>query len=168
MRDRATVISGSCRLRKAMRGQDLHAVLSLLSILGLGCPFRILPVLFWEFTGKAFWLLAVALPHWFRAMEPGSRCDTFAIGMMAAFVPLVPWSHVLEHYVRKSGDRSRGRTLVSPDEASRKRRRWSGGILTGAFLVLIITGYLLYYIGDDSVRPCDFDCFLLPALSETP
>lgn len=34
-----------------------------------------------------------------------------------------------------------------------KRRRWSGGILTGVFLVLIITGYLLYYVGDDRVRP---------------
>lgn len=33
-----------------------------------------------------------------------------------------------------------------------KRRRWSGGILTGVFLLLIATGYLLYYVGDDRGR----------------
>lgn len=34
-----------------------------------------------------------------------------------------------------------------------KRRRWSGGILTGAFVILIVSGYLLYYVGDDRIRP---------------
>lgn len=34
-----------------------------------------------------------------------------------------------------------------------KRRRWSGGVLTGVFVLLIVSGYLLYYIGDDKVRP---------------
>ena len=35
----------------------------------------------------------------------------------------------------------------------RKRRRWSGGVLAGVFLLLIVSGYLLYYVGDDRVRP---------------
>ena len=34
-----------------------------------------------------------------------------------------------------------------------KRRRWSGGILTAIFVLLIVSGYLLYYVGDDRVRP---------------
>ena len=34
-----------------------------------------------------------------------------------------------------------------------KRRRWSGGALTGVFALLIVSGYLLYYLGDDKVRP---------------
>lgn len=33
------------------------------------------------------------------------------------------------------------------------QRRWSGGVLAGVFAVLIVTGYLLYYIGSDTVRP---------------
>jgi hypothetical protein len=33
-----------------------------------------------------------------------------------------------------------------------KRRRWSGATLFGCFLVLILTGYLLYYVGDDQPR----------------
>lgn len=35
----------------------------------------------------------------------------------------------------------------------RKRRRWSGGVLTGVFVFLVVSGYLLYYLGDDQVRP---------------
>lgn len=33
-----------------------------------------------------------------------------------------------------------------------RRRRWSGGILTGIFAWLVVSGYLLYYIGDDRAR----------------
>jgi len=32
------------------------------------------------------------------------------------------------------------------------RRRWSGGTMTGIFAWLILSGYLLYYVGDDSAR----------------
>ena len=35
----------------------------------------------------------------------------------------------------------------------RKRRRRSGGVLAGVFAVLIVSGYLLYYVGDDTIRP---------------
>ncbi len=34
-----------------------------------------------------------------------------------------------------------------------QRRRWSGGILAGIFSLLILSGYLLYYVGDDTARP---------------
>ena len=33
------------------------------------------------------------------------------------------------------------------------RRRWSGGILAGVSISLIVSGYLLYYVGDDAIRP---------------
>ena len=32
------------------------------------------------------------------------------------------------------------------------QRRWSGGLLVGALLWFVISGYLLYYVGDDDVR----------------
>ncbi|HEY6448687.1 MAG TPA: hypothetical protein VIY53_19685 [Acidobacteriaceae bacterium] len=96
--------------------------LSVLSILGLRYPLQMLPVLFWEFTWKASWLLAVALPHWLRGQwSKDLGANTFAIGMIAIFIPLVPWSYVFEHYVRQPGDRWRGRALASPDEALSKR-----------------------------------------------
>jgi hypothetical protein len=33
-----------------------------------------------------------------------------------------------------------------------RRHRWSGSTLFGAFLILIVTGYLLYYVADDRTR----------------
>lgn len=79
--------------------------LSILSILGLRYPLKMLPVLFWEFTWKASWLLSVALPHWLRgqwSQDLGST--TFAVGMIVIFVPLVPWSYVFEQFVSRAGD----------------------------------------------------------------
>ena len=34
----------------------------------------------------------------------------------------------------------------------RRRHRWSGGIVIGSLLLLIVSGYLLYYVGEDHVR----------------
>ncbi len=34
-----------------------------------------------------------------------------------------------------------------------QRKRWSGSALTGVFALLIVSGYLLYYVGDDRFRP---------------
>ncbi len=33
-----------------------------------------------------------------------------------------------------------------------RHHRWSGGTLSAALLILIITGYLLYYVGDERAR----------------
>jgi hypothetical protein len=35
---------------------------------------------------------------------------------------------------------------------SARRRRWSGGIVLGVLLMLIVSGYLLSYAGDDQLR----------------
>ncbi|HLH36916.1 MAG TPA: hypothetical protein VKX41_19750 [Alloacidobacterium sp.] len=34
-----------------------------------------------------------------------------------------------------------------------KRRRWSGGVTAGLLIWLTLSGYLLYYIGDERIRP---------------
>src|SRR5690348_12506197 len=79
--------------------------LSVLSILGLRYPLKMLPVLFWELTWKASWLLGVALPHWLRGQwSKDIGTMTFDVGMIIIFVPLVPWSYVFEHFVKKPGD----------------------------------------------------------------
>lgn len=78
--------------------------LSVLSILGLRYPLKMLPVLFWEITWKTSWLLSVALPHWLRGQwseDLGST--TFAVGAIVIFIPLVPWSYVFEQYVKQPG-----------------------------------------------------------------
>ena len=79
--------------------------LSVLSILGLRYPLKMLPLLFWELTWKASWLLSVALPHWLRGQwSKDLGATTFAVGMIVIFVPLVPWSYVCEHYVKEPGN----------------------------------------------------------------
>jgi hypothetical protein len=79
--------------------------LSVLSILGLRYPLKMLPVLFWEFTWKTSWLLGVALPDWLRGQwSKDLGTTTFAVGMIVIFIPLVPWTYVFEHYVKRPGD----------------------------------------------------------------
>jgi hypothetical protein len=77
-----------------------------LSILGLRYPLQMLPLLLFEITWKAAWLLTVALPHWTRGQwnqDLGST--TFAVSLVVIFLPLVPWSYVFRNYVSKTGDR---------------------------------------------------------------
>jgi len=79
--------------------------LGTLSILGVRYPLQMLPLLLFEITWKAAWLLTVALPHRLRGQwseDLGS--STFAVGLIVFFIPLVPWSYVFEHYVQKHGD----------------------------------------------------------------
>jgi hypothetical protein len=35
---------------------------------------------------------------------------------------------------------------------TRNKRRWSGAVLFGVACFLVVSGYLLYYLGDDSLR----------------
>ncbi|HTV58319.1 MAG TPA: hypothetical protein VMJ93_05560 [Verrucomicrobiae bacterium] len=92
--------------------------LSVLSILGLRYPLKMLPVLFWELTWKASWLLSVALPHWLRGQwSTDLGTTTFDVGMIVIFVPLVPWSYVFDQFVKKPGDPWWRRSTAKPVDA---------------------------------------------------
>lgn len=92
--------------------------LSVLSILGLRYPLKMLPVLFWELTWKASWLLSVALPHWLHAQwSKDLGTTTFDVGMIVIFVPLVPWSYVFENFVNKPGDPWSRHRMSTPVDA---------------------------------------------------
>ena len=79
--------------------------LSVLAILGIRYPLQMLPLLFFEMTWKAAWLLTVAFPLWSRGrMDPGTADTAFAC-LMVVIVPIaIPWPYVVAHYVRKPGD----------------------------------------------------------------
>ncbi|MGO9934831.1 MAG: hypothetical protein ACLPV8_23865 [Steroidobacteraceae bacterium] len=79
--------------------------LVLLSVLGLRYPLKMLPLLFWEVTWKATWLLAVALPAWRNhTMDADTRDTTFACLISAIFLVIMPWDYVWRNFVTARGD----------------------------------------------------------------
>lgn len=79
--------------------------MSLLSLLGLRYPLRMLPLLFWEIAWKLIWLAAVALPAWMSGtMDAGISRTAFETGLIIIAIVAVPWDHVYARYVRDPGD----------------------------------------------------------------
>ena len=79
---------------------------SLLSALGLRYPLQMLPVLLWELLWKTVWLAVIAAPLWASGRMDERTMGTVVECSLVVLVWLViPWRYVLDHYVRKQGDR---------------------------------------------------------------
>jgi hypothetical protein len=87
--------------------------LSLMAALGLRYPLQMLPILLYEMAWKAIWLLTIALPQW-RAnrMDAATAQMTIAVLMVVIFPIIVPWSHIIDKYVKKAGDPWRTRSVA--------------------------------------------------------
>jgi hypothetical protein len=84
----------------------LLAGLGASAALGLRYPVQMLPVLLFEFTWKAIYLLAFALPLWSaHQINRATAEDIKSVLMVVILVPLIPWRYVFSHYVLKPGDR---------------------------------------------------------------
>src|SRR5215467_10084189 len=78
----------------------LLAGLGASAALGLRYPVQMLPVLLFEFTWKAIYLLAFALPLWSaHQINPATADDIKSVLMVVILVPLIPWRYVFSHYV---------------------------------------------------------------------
>jgi len=74
--------------------------------LGLRYPVRMLPILLFELTWKAIYLIAFALPLWSaHQINAATAEDIKAVLMAVIFIPLIPWRYVFAHYVLRRGDR---------------------------------------------------------------
>ena len=78
-----------------------------LSLVGLRHPLKMLPLLFWEMTWKAVWLLSVALP---QSLKPGGMdAETvetaFACALAIVIAAATPWDFVWRQYLKAAGDR---------------------------------------------------------------
>ncbi|MGO4547425.1 hypothetical protein AB4Z29_21815 [Paenibacillus sp. 2TAB23] len=81
---------------------------SVLSILGLRYPLRMLPLLFWELGWKSIWLLVVAFPQWTTGTMNDSTWETASACLLVVIFPFfIPWRYVFANYVKKRGDRWR-------------------------------------------------------------
>ena len=84
----------------------LLAGLGLTAALGLRYPLKMLPILLFELTWKAIYLIAFALPLWSaHQINDATAEDIKAVLMVVILIPLIPWRYVFAHYVLKHGDR---------------------------------------------------------------
>lgn len=84
----------------------LLAGLGATAALGLRYPVQMLPVLIFELTWKAIYLVAFALPLWSaHQITEAAAEDIQAVLWVVIFLPLIPWRYVFAHYVLKRGDR---------------------------------------------------------------
>jgi len=84
----------------------LLAGLGATAALGLRYPVQMLPILLFELTWKAIYLIAFALPLWSaHQITEAVAEDVKAVLMVVIFIPLIPWRYVFANYVLKRGDR---------------------------------------------------------------
>jgi hypothetical protein len=84
----------------------LLAGLGATAALGLRYPVQMLPILLFELTWKAIYLIAFAFPLWSAHQITAAVAeDVKAVMMVVIFIPLIPWRYVFAQYVLKRGDR---------------------------------------------------------------
>jgi hypothetical protein len=84
----------------------LLAGLGAMAALGLRYPLQMLPILLFELTWKAIYLIAFAMPLWSTHQITAAMAEDIKAVMIAViFIPMIPWRYVFAQYVLKRGDR---------------------------------------------------------------
>ena len=92
---------------------------ALLAVVGIRYPIKMLPLLFFEFTWKAVWVVAFGLPLLLSGgLEPNvsfGGTETLINCLLGiVLVPIVtPWGYVLKHYVKSRGARWGSKQVTS-------------------------------------------------------
>lgn len=92
---------------------SLLCALGLLAVLGLRYPLQMLPLLIFELTWKALWLLCVFIPLWQSHRLTDALIENlFAVGIAIVFPFVIPWGYVLRQFVLRRGDPWRAKVKV--------------------------------------------------------
>jgi hypothetical protein len=88
-------------------GKSVLTAVSLLAILGLRYPLKMLPLLFFEMAWKSIWLLGIALPLWVtHSPIDADTAATIQACLMGVIFPIViPWRYVFANFAQQAGDR---------------------------------------------------------------
>lgn len=87
-------------------GKSVLTAISLLAILGLRYPLKMLPLLFFELAWKSIWLLGIALPLWNAHRIDAGTADTLQACLMGVvFLIVIPWRYVFANYMLAPADR---------------------------------------------------------------
>ena len=79
--------------------------MSVLALLGLRYPQRMLPILLFEVGWKVTWLGVVALPLWAHGDLTGAtREQAAAVLWVAIIIAVIPWRHVIRRFVTGRGE----------------------------------------------------------------
>jgi hypothetical protein len=83
----------------------LLIALSVLALLGIRYPQRMLPILLFEVAWKLLWLGVVALPLWSaNQLEGATRTQAGTVLWVVVIVAVIPWRHVLTQYLSAPGE----------------------------------------------------------------
>jgi len=83
----------------------LLGTIGVLSLLGLRYPLQMIPLLLFELTWKAIWLVAFALPRWLDGtLDEAMRSSIFDTSLGMVLLVVIPWRYVYANYVVKPGD----------------------------------------------------------------
>jgi hypothetical protein len=86
----------------------LLTAMSLLALLGLRYPVRLLPILLFESLWKLIWLPVVALPAALAGdVDDAMSGVIFNCSLVVVILAVTPWGYVWRHYVQATGDRWR-------------------------------------------------------------
>lgn len=90
-------------------GMSFLGALTLLCLLGVRYPVRMMPLLIYELVWKTIWILAAWLPLYLaHHLDPDTAEQAFSIFFGPVLVPIVlPWGYIWKHYVIDPGDRWR-------------------------------------------------------------
>lgn len=78
----------------------LLVAMSVLALMGLRYPLRMLPILLFEVTWKLLWLGIVALPQWANHdLDGASRTQAGRVLWVVIIIAVIPWRHVLAQLV---------------------------------------------------------------------
>ncbi len=106
-------------------GSVLGAI-SLLALLRIRYPLKMLPLLFFELLWKILWVLMWGLPLWSaQELAPDSEQTLISALVGVVLVPLaVPWGYVFRQYVKAPGDPWREQKAPStPEQPSSSPRQ---------------------------------------------
>jgi hypothetical protein len=82
--------------------------MSVLALIGLRHPQKMLPILLFEVGWKLTWLGLVALPLWLDGdLTCATREQTVAVLWVVIVIAVVPWRHAVRTFVLARGDRWR-------------------------------------------------------------
>ena len=101
-----------------MRGVvwSLLCGLSLMALLGLRYPVRMLPLLLFELTWKTIWVGVIGIPLWLEHRLNAGTAETLRdclVGVVLCLI-VIPWGHVLANFVKAPGDPWRARRAAAP------------------------------------------------------